>query len=68
MTHLILGGWMTALLLLLVAWSLAWQGMGLWRAAQRGEKAWFVVFLLVHTLGVLEIIYLFAIAPRPRES
>jgi hypothetical protein len=68
MTHLVLDGWLTPVLLLLIAWSLTWQGMGLWRAAQRGERVWFVVFLLVHTLGPLEIIYLFAIAPRPRQS
>lgn len=48
-------------LLLALIWSLLWKGLALWRAAKRGEKIWFVVFLLVNTLGILEIIYLFAI-------
>lgn len=47
--------------LLAVVWSLLWKGLALWRAAKRGEKVWFVVFLLVNTLGILEIIYLFAV-------
>jgi hypothetical protein len=47
--------------LLAVVWSLLWKGLALWRAAKRGEKIWFVVFLLVNTLGILEIIYLFAV-------
>lgn len=39
-------------------WSLAWSGLALWNAAKRGQKWWFVLFLLVHTMGILEIIYL----------
>lgn len=48
-------------LLLLMAWSLVWKGLALWRAVKRGEKVWFIVFLLVNTAGILEIIYLFFI-------
>lgn len=48
-------------LALIVLWSLVWKGLALWRAAQRGEKIWFIVFLLVNTAGILEIIYLFLV-------
>lgn len=48
-------------LLVILLWSLVWKGLALWRAAQRGEKVWFIVFLVVNTLGILEIIYLFFI-------
>ena len=48
-------------LIIVIAWSLLWKGLALWRAAKRGEKWWFVVLLLVNTLGILEIFYLFAI-------
>ncbi len=46
------------LLLLILAWSLAWKGLALWRASQRNEKGWFIVFLVVNLLGLPEIIYL----------
>ena len=49
-------------ILVFIVWSLVWQGLGMWHAARRGEWLWFVVFLLIHTLGILEIIYLFAVA------
>jgi len=48
-------------LLIIVVWSLIWKGLALWRAAHRGEKVWFIVFLLINTAGILEIIYLFFI-------
>lgn len=48
-------------LVVLVLWSLTWKALALWRAAKRGEKIWFVVFLLVNTAGILEIIYLFLV-------
>jgi len=42
----------------LAVWSLLWTGLALWHSARRGEKWWFILFLLVHTLGILEMIYL----------
>lgn len=58
----VLGAIAVPLLLVLVVWSLFWKGLGLWHSAQRGQYWWFVILLLVNTLGILEIIYLFAIA------
>jgi hypothetical protein len=46
-------------IILLVIWTLAWKGMALWRSARRGEKIWFVIVLLVNTLGILEILYIY---------
>lgn len=46
----------------LAVWSILWTGLALWHAAKRGEKWWFILFLLVHTLGILEIIYLMFVA------
>lgn len=48
-------------LLLLVLWSLFWKGLALWRAGRRGQPWWFVIMLIVNTVGILEIIYLFAV-------
>jgi methionyl-tRNA synthetase len=50
----------------LLAWALAWKGFALWYAARRGQKVWYVVLLLVNTLGILEIVYIFAIVKRPK--
>ncbi len=45
-------------IILLIIWSLFWKFKALWRAAKRNEKKWFLAFLLVNTLGILEILYL----------
>ena len=48
-------------LLLILIWSLFWKGLALWHAGRRGQPWWFVVMLIVNTVGILEIIYLFAV-------
>ncbi len=52
-------------LLVLLFWSLFWKGFALWHAAKRDEKWWFIAFLLLNTVGILEIVYLFFIAKVP---
>jgi hypothetical protein len=42
----------------LVAWTLFWKGWALWRSARAGQKVWYVVLLILNTLGILEIIYI----------
>ena len=56
------------LLILAIIWVMIWKGLALWRAAERGEKIWFTVILIVNTLGLLEIIYLFFVVPRVKEG
>jgi hypothetical protein len=43
-------------------WSIAWTGLALWHAAKRGDKWWFILFLFVHTAGILEVLYLVFVA------
>lgn len=39
-------------------WALFWKGLALWHAGRNGQKIWFIVLLLVNTVGILEIVYL----------
>jgi hypothetical protein len=48
-------------LFVLIVWSLFWKGLALWHAGRRGQPWWFVIMLVVNTVGILEIIYLFAV-------
>ncbi len=34
------------------------KGYSLWHAAKRGEKWWFIVLLVINTVGILELVYL----------
>jgi len=55
------------LILLGALWTIPWKGVALWKAARRGEKVWFVVLLLVNTLAILEILYIFFFSKEEKE-
>lgn len=48
----------------LMAWSTIWKGIALWKSAREGSKIWFVVFLVLNTLGILEILYLYVFSAK----
>ena len=50
--------------LLLLVWSVFWKGVALWRSAINGQRNWFIVILIVSSLGILEIVYLFRFAKK----
>ena len=58
----------TPLLLLLIAWTLPWKGVALWKAAKNGHKKWFVALLVLNTFAILEIFYIFKIAKKSWEG
>lgn len=49
---------------LLMIWQLVWKGLALWKAGKRQDKVWFVILFLLNTLGILDIIYLFAVKTK----
>ncbi|MGA9047389.1 MAG: DUF5652 family protein [Dehalococcoidia bacterium] len=52
------------LILLALAWTLPWKGVALWKSARNGHTAWFVVLLIINTLAILEIIYIFGFSKK----
>ena len=40
------------------------KGYALWHAAKRDEKWWFIILLVLNTLGILELIYLFFVVGK----
>ena len=54
-------------LALALVWVMVWKGLGLWRAAEHRARGWFIVILVLNTLGLLEIIYLFFVT-KPKKS
>jgi methionyl-tRNA synthetase len=49
---------------LALIWTLVWKGLALWRASTLRQKYWFIAMLVINTLGILEIIYLFLVAKK----
>lgn len=49
---------------LLIVWTLIWKGLALWRASRNDQRNWFIVLLILNTVGILELVYLFRFAKK----
>ncbi len=58
-------GWLWYVLML---WVLPWKGVALWKAARRRDLWWFIILLIVNTLAILEILYIFIWNKRPLKA
>jgi len=58
----------TWIIVLFLLWTIPWKGAALWRSARRGHAGWFIVFLIVNTLGILEILYLFIFSRKRKPK
>lgn len=56
------------LAVLLTLWVLPWKAVALWKAARNGQKAWFVALLILNTLALLEIVFVFFFSKPKKEA
>ena len=54
-------------LYLALVWVLPWKGVALWKAAGNKQKKWFIALLIVNTLALLEIVYIFYFS-KPKKQ
>lgn len=54
------------LVTLFAIWVLPWKGVALWKSARRGEKWWFIALLILNTLAILEILYIFVFSRKKK--
>ena len=52
----------------LAIWDLAWKGWGMWKAARNNEMAWFVAMLLINSIGILPIVYIYLFAKDRKKG
>ena len=57
-----------SVLVVLMIWSLVWKALAMWKAARKGDKIWFVVFLIINTLGILDILYIYVFSKDSKKS
>jgi hypothetical protein len=50
-----------------LVWVLPWKGIALWKAAKNNSKIWFVILLIVNTMAILEILYIFIFSRKKEE-
>ena len=55
-------------ILLIALWVLPWKGTALWRSARNKQIKWFVAMLILNTLAILPIIYIFYFSKKKIEG
>lgn len=53
---------------LTLVWTIPWKGVALWKAAQNTHKKWFIVLLVVNTMAILEIGYIFFFSKKKQAK
>ncbi len=52
------------IILLIIAWTLPWKGVALWKAAKKSDTGWFIALLVLNTMAILEILYIFVFSKK----
>lgn len=52
------------IIILLTLWVIPWKGWALWKAARASDRPWFIALLVLNTLALLEIFYIFVFSKR----
>lgn len=55
------------LLVVIFLWSAVWKFLALWKSARKNNLVWFIVFALVNTVGILEILYIYVFSDMKNE-
>lgn len=61
-------GFGSLIMLGLIIWILYWKGMALWKSARKGDKYWFIAFLIINTVGILEILYIYVFSKKSENK
>ena len=64
----IIAGFGTIVGLAGLIWTLYWKAMSLWHAVKNGEKKWFAALLVINTVGILEILYLYVFSKNKQRG
>ncbi|MEI6144156.1 MAG: DUF5652 family protein [Candidatus Berkelbacteria bacterium] len=56
--------WLPIVIVILALWEIPWKGVALWKAARNKDLAWFIILLIVNTLGILEILYIYILGNK----
>ncbi len=52
------------LIVIIGLWTLPWKGVALWKSAQKKQKWWFIFLLVINTVAILEILYIFIFSKK----
>jgi len=57
----------TTIIFALAIWELIWKGIALWKASKNNSMPWFIAILVINTVGILPIVYIFFFANKKEK-
>lgn len=54
-------------LFVLIIWEAIWKGIGLWKSARNKQLKWFIAILVLNTVGILPIVYIYHFQKKKRK-
>jgi hypothetical protein len=51
-------------IVLMLCWLLFWKAYSVWTAARNGHKKWFIALIVLNTLSILDIFYVFYVVKK----
>jgi len=56
------------LFLILSVWEFIWKAVALWKAARNSSRGWFATLLVVNSLGIIPILYIFLFSKTTKKK
>jgi hypothetical protein len=57
-------GDITGWIILIAIWTIPWKGVALWKAARLSHRNWFIIILVLNSLALVDIYYIFFVAKK----
>ena len=55
-------------IVLVLVWTAIWKAIALWKSARKNHLVWFIAILIINTMGILEILYIFLFSKIKLEN
>ena len=56
------------LFIIIFSWIIVWKLLALWKSARNNHIVWFIVLAILNTVGILEILYIYAFSKMGKKS
>jgi hypothetical protein len=56
------------IMFVLVLWEIWWKGKALWKAARTSETKWYIAILVVNSIGILPLLYLYVFSKKGEKT
>lgn len=52
----------------IILWSIPWKGVALWKSAKNDHLGWFIALLIINSLAILDILYIFIFSKTGKKE